>query len=92
MKPHAATAGIALVVPLWAGLAGGRSKPACGQAGTTTPQKVEGEIVRVVRVRGRLALVEADGKTHEFQAGQETLQALEVGDHMEARLRALPKC
>jgi hypothetical protein len=29
---------------------------------------------------------------HEFQASKETLRDLKVGDHVEARLRELPKC
>jgi hypothetical protein len=53
---------------------------------------VEGKVVRVDTAQGRLAVVEADGKTHEFQASKETLQDLKVGDHIEATLRTPPGC
>jgi ribosomal protein S1 len=56
------------------------------------PQKVEGKVVRVDEAGGRVAVVEADGKTHEFQASKETLQDLKVGDQIEARLRTIPNC
>ena len=93
MTPYKAVAmGIVLAVPLWAGFAAGQSKPSCDQMKASAPQKVEGKVVRVDQAQGRLAVVEADGKTHEFQASKETLQDLKVGDHIEARLRALPGC
>jgi hypothetical protein len=84
--------GIVLAVPLWTGFAAGQSKPACDPAKAGTPQKVEGKVVRVDTAQGRLAVVEADGKTHEFQASKETLQDLKVGDHIEATLRTAPGC
>ena len=93
MRRYAAVAvSIVLALPLWAGFAAGQSKSACDQAKASAPQKVEGKVVRVDQAQGRLAVVEADGKTHEFQASKETLQDLKVGDHVEARLRELPKC
>lgn len=93
MRRYAAVAvSIVLALPLWAGFAAGQSKAACDQAKASAPQKVEGKVVRVDQAQGRLAVVEADGKTHEFQASKETLQDLKVGDHIEARLRALPGC
>jgi ribosomal protein S1 len=93
MRRYPAVAvGIMLALPLWAGFAAGQSKSTCDQAKASAPQKVEGKVVRVDQAQGRLAVVEADGKTHEFQASKETLQDLKVGDHIEARLRALPGC
>jgi ribosomal protein S1 len=84
--------GVMLAVPLWAGFAAGQSKPTCEQMKAGAPQKVEGKVVRVDEAGGRVAVVEADGKTHEFQASKETLQDLKVGDQIEARLRTIPNC
>ena len=53
-------------------------------------------VTQVVRRRpedfGRVAVADASGKTHEFQASKETLQELRVGDRIEAKLRAVPNC
>ena len=93
MKPYKALAvGVMVAVPLWAGFAAGQSKPSCDQMKAAAPQKVEGRVVRVDAKGGKVAVAEADGKTHEFQASKETLQDLKVGDNIEARLRELPKC
>lgn len=93
MKPFKAVAtGIMLAVPLWAGFAAGQSKPACDQAKAGAPQKVEGKVVRVDQAQGKVAVAEADGKTHEFQASKETLKDLKVGDQIEAKLRSVPNC
>lgn len=93
MTPYKAVAmGIVLAVPLWAGFAAGQSKSSCDQTKGGAPQKVEGKVVRVDQAQGKVAVTEADGKTHEFQASKETLQDLKVGDNIEARLRELPKC
>jgi ribosomal protein S1 len=93
MTPYKAVAmGIMLAVPLWAGFAAGQSKPSCDQMKAAAPQKVEGKVVRVDQAQGKVAVTEADGKMHEFQASKETLRDLKVGDHVEARLRELPKC
>ena len=93
MTPYkAVTMGIVLAVPLWAGFAAGQSKPSCDQVKAGAPQKVEGKVVRVDQAQGKVAVTETDGKTHEFQASQETIKDLKVGDKIEARLRELPKC
>ena len=93
MKPYEAMAvGIMLALPLGAGFAAAQGKPACDAAKAGAPQKVEGKVVRVDQAQGKVAVVEADGKTHEFQASKETLADLKVGDKIEARLRAVPNC
>ena len=93
MKPYKALAvGVMVAVPLWAGFAGAQSKPACDQMKASAPQKVEGRVVRVDTAGGKVAVAEADGKTHEFQASKETLKDLKVGDKIEANLRSLPSC
>ncbi|HEY7039461.1 MAG TPA: hypothetical protein VID28_11430 [Methylomirabilota bacterium] len=94
MKRYQAVAmGIMLAVPLWAGFADAQSnKAACDAAKAGAPQKVEGKVVRIDQAAGRVAVTEASGKTHEFQASKETLQDLKVGDTIEARLRSAPNC
>ncbi len=85
-------AGIVVAVPLWAGFAAGQAKPSCDQMKAAAPQKVEGQVVRVDAKGGKVAVKEADGKTHEFQASKETLDDLKVGDKIEANLRSVPNC
>jgi hypothetical protein len=63
-------------------------KPACSeQARVMTPQKLEGQVVKVDPAQNRLSVSEADGTMHEFKASRETLQAFKVGDRIEARRR-----
>ena len=93
MKPYKAlVVGIMVAVSLWAGFAAGQSKPSCDQMKASAPQKVEGRVVRVDAKGGKIAVAEADGKTHEFQASKETIQDLKVGDKIEANLRSVPAC
>ena len=40
----------------------------------------------------RVTIREADGKTYEFHANQDTLQTLKVGDRLEATLRTATAC
>jgi hypothetical protein len=56
------------------------------QAGS--PGKVSGQVVKIDQASGRVTIKEADGKTYEFHADKDTLQALKVGDRLEATLRA----
>ena len=88
----AVAASIMLAVPLCAGLAAAQSKSACDQLNANAPQQVEGKVVRIDPATNKVAVAEANGKTHEFQASKETLQDLKVGDHIEAKLRQGPKC
>jgi Cu/Ag efflux protein CusF len=84
---------VVLAVPLWAGVASAQSnKAACDAAKAGSPQKVEGKVVRIDQASGKVAVTEASGKTHEFQASKETLRDLKVGDTIEARLRTVPNC
>ena len=93
MKPYKALAvGVMVAIPLCAGFAAGQGKPACDQQKASAPQKVEGRVVRVDTAGGKVAVAEADGKTHEFQASKDTLKDLKVGDKIEANLRSLPAC
>jgi len=84
-------AGMAAGVMLWSGVVLGQ--PRCDQQGRLlAPEKVAGQVVKIDPAGGRVSVREADGKTHEFQASQETLQDLKVGDQIEAKLRPAQKC
>jgi hypothetical protein len=84
-------AGLAAGVVVWSGLVLAQAKPPdCQKVGA--PEKVEGKVVMVDPVQGKLTVLEADGKTHEFQASKETLQDFKVGDPIKAKLRPAPKC
>lgn len=65
-----------------------QGKPACDQqARVMTPQKVEGQVVKVDPAQNKLSVREADGTMHEFKASRETLQEFKVGDRIEAKRR-----
>ncbi len=49
-------------------------------------------MVKVDAAQGKLSVREADGKVHDFQASQETLQRLKIGDRIAAKLRPDQKC
>lgn len=86
-------AGLAMTLVLWSGSAMGQAKPACDQQGRVmTPQKVEGQVVKVDAAQNKLTVRQADGTVHEFQAPPEALQTFKVGDRIEATLREAPKC
>jgi hypothetical protein len=85
--------GCSVAIVLWSGLAFGQAKPACDAQGkVVTPQKVEGQVVKLDPAQNRVTVREAGGKVHEFQASKETLQDLKVGDRIDANLREAPKC
>jgi hypothetical protein len=86
-------AGLSVTLVLWAGSALGQAKPACDPQGrVVTPQKVEGQVVRVDPAQNRVTVRDMKGTVHEFQASRETLQDLKVGDRIDANLREAPKC
>jgi hypothetical protein len=87
------TAGLALSLMLWTGSALAQGKPSCDAQGRMkTPEKVEGQILKVDNAQGKVTVREADGTVHEFQASGDTLKDLKVGDKLEAKLREAPKC
>jgi hypothetical protein len=87
----AVVAGLAIM--LWSGTVLGQAKPACDPQGRVmTPQKVEGQVVKMDSAQSKLTVREANGTVHEFQASKETLQDLKVGDRIGADLRAAPNC
>ncbi len=78
---------------LWSASAPGQTKSVpCDQARARTPEKVEGQIVKIDSAQGRVSVRESNGTTHEFEASKETLQDFKVGDRIDAKLRSLPNC
>jgi hypothetical protein len=76
---------------LWSGVSLAQTKqPGCDKA--STPEKIEGQVVKVDLEQGKVAVRGSDGKTHELQAAKETLQGYKVGDRIEAKLRSAPGC
>jgi hypothetical protein len=86
-------AGLATTLLLGSGATFGQAKPACDQQGRVmTPQKVEGQVIKVDAAEKKLTVRETDGTVHEFQASPEALQSFKVGDRIEGNLREAPKC
>jgi hypothetical protein len=79
---------VALAAPilLWSGSAFGQATQRPTQQGTT-PQVVQGRVVKIDTTRDRVTIRANDGTMHEFQASKETLRDLKEGDTIEARLR-----
>ena len=82
-----------MTLVLWSGSASGQAKPACDQQGRAmTPQKVEGQVVKVDTAQNKVTVRQADGTVHEFQASADAIRDFKVGDRIEATLREAPKC
>jgi hypothetical protein len=79
------SAGLATGLLLWTGTAVAQQAPAGDKA--KTPDKIEGQVVKIDESQGKVTIRASDGTTHEFQASPETLKDLKVGDRLEARLR-----
>ena len=94
MKRHRAlVVGVIAGSMLWSGTAMAQAKPTCdpkAQAGS--PERVAGQVVKVDQAAGKVTIKEADGKTYEFHADKDTVQAIKVGDRLEAKLRTPPTC
>lgn len=89
----AVAAGLSVTIVLWSGSALAQAKPPCDPQGRVmTPQKVEGQVVKLDPAQNKITVREASGAMHEFQASKETLQDLKVGDRIDANLREAPKC
>lgn len=83
--------GLVVGVMLWTGTAGAAGAPtACDK--TKTPERLEGQVVKVDMAQGKVTVRGADGTIHELQASKETLQGYKVGDRIEAKLRSAPAC
>ncbi|HYG32732.1 MAG TPA: hypothetical protein VD810_07060 [Methylophilaceae bacterium] len=51
------------------------------------PEKIDGRVTAVDTAQGKVTVKSSDGKTHVFQASQETLQDYKVGDSIKMNLR-----
>jgi hypothetical protein len=84
---------LAMVPLFWGGSARAQGKPGCtAQGKVSTPQKVDGEVLKIDAGLDKVTVREKDGGVHEFQVSKETLRDLKAGDHIEATLREAPKC
>jgi len=83
-RSRALSAGLAAGL-LWAGTAFAQAPPPSptGQGA----ERVEGQVVKIDHNAGTVTLQTTSGQTYQFQASQETLMSLKVGDRIEARLR-----
>ena len=52
-----------------------------------TPEKIDGRITAVDTSQAKVTVQSSDGKTHVFQAAQETLSKYKVGDTLKMSLR-----
>lgn len=79
---------------MWSGTALGQAgaKQGCDAMKAGAPQKVEGQVVSVNANQNKVTVRTADGKTHDFQASQETIKDFKVGDRIEANLRGATNC
>lgn len=85
------SAGLAVGVMLWTGIPVAEGKPTgCDKA--STPERLEGQVVKIDLEQGKVTIRATDGTTHEFQASNETLQGYKLGDRIEAKLRSAPDC
>lgn len=55
-------------------------------------ERIDGTVTNIDSRQGVLTLVSADGTVHKFQASQETLADLKVGDKIHTKLRISEKC
>jgi len=52
-----------------------------------TPEKIDGRVTAVDTANGKVTVKSSDGKTHVFQAAQETLREYKIGDSIKMSLR-----
>jgi len=84
---------VAMALMLWTTTALGQTRPGCDpQAKMSTPETVEGEVIKIDAAQDRVTVRESNGTVHEFMASKETLQDLKVGGRIEAKLREVPTC
>jgi hypothetical protein len=57
----------------------------CNKDGS--PEKIDGRVTAVDTANGKVTVKSSDGKTHVFQAAQETLQEYKVGDSIKMNRR-----
>jgi Cu/Ag efflux protein CusF len=79
----ALSAGLALSLSLVGGSAFAQGQPTAGRA----PEMVQGQVVKIDKDQKKVTIQGQGGQTYEFEASDETLKDLKVGDRIEARLR-----
>jgi hypothetical protein len=84
------TSGFVALTLLSAGLVFGQQPKADCKA--ATPEKVEGQVMRVDQKTNKVTIRDKNGAMHEFQASSETTKDMKLGDRIEAKLRQAPKC
>jgi hypothetical protein len=72
---------------LWGGATPAQVQQPPPGDGKARPEKVVGQVVKLDPGQGKVTIRASDGTMHEFQASQETIQDLKVGDRVEANLR-----
>lgn len=86
-------AGFVVMLALLTNAAWGQDKPACDSKGNIkTPELVEGRVSKMDRSQGKLTVRDGGGKEYEFLASNETLQDMNIGDPIKAKLREAPTC
>lgn len=55
-------------------------------------EKIDGTVTNIEAQQGVLTLLSSDGTVHKFQASQETLQDLKIGDKIQTKLRISEAC
>jgi Cu/Ag efflux protein CusF len=75
------SAGVAAGLVLWTAAAFAQATPPAGP-----PERVDGQVVKIDH-QSKKVTVQSGGTTYEFQASDETLKDLKVGDRIEAKLR-----
>jgi hypothetical protein len=83
---------VTLAALCWSTPAQAQSTPGCVAGKAATPQKIEGEVLKVDHGLDKITVKGKDGVVHEFHVSKDTLRDLKAGDKIDASLRAAPKC
>ena len=83
--------GVTAAVMCWGGSAQAQGTAGCVAGKASTPQKVEGEVLKVDHGLDKLTVRGKDGAVHEFQVSKETLRDLKPGDKIEAQPARRPE-
>lgn len=87
MKQNLALAALALTAALGLGAV---TAPQAATGVDATSDVVAGQVTNIDAARHRVTVRSSDGQTHEFEASDETLKDLKVGDRIEAKRRLTP--
>jgi len=87
MKRNLTLAALAMTAALGLGLV---TAPHAATAAEEAYEVVAGQVTNIDPTRHRVTVRSSDGQTHEFEASDETLKDLKVGDRIEAKRRPAP--